>query len=69
MCCRYCFGGGAVIEFARLWPDTPGLQGKPACLTSLCRMPSGFKSVFNFACPAHLRWPEHTSGGEFRSEA
>lgn len=25
--CRYCFGGGAVVEFARQWPDTPGLRG------------------------------------------
>ena len=28
--CRYCFGGAAVVEFARLWPNTPGLQGELA---------------------------------------
>ncbi len=42
--CRYCFGGGAVVEFARQWPDTPGLRGAGplqritpgACICTTC---------------------------------
>ena len=25
----YCFGGGAVLELMRSWPNTPGLLGEP----------------------------------------
>lgn len=28
----YCFGGGAVLELMRSWPNTPGLLGEqPPC--------------------------------------
>ena len=67
----YCFGGGAVLELMRSWPNTPGLLGKQSPC-ALAFFPPQHAPVATQTCcasfllrAAHLK--RHAVDGDLRA--
>ncbi|KAK9844204.1 hypothetical protein WJX81_007910 [Elliptochloris bilobata] len=66
----YCFGGAAVIEFARLWPNTPGLQGVASFHGSpLVRNSSTFKPGTNVSVAIFNGYDDSGAGVSAKAKA